>query len=83
MSPTGEKGNGTKPYVSQKWKCGTYTVLNIIQLQKNEISWKMAGLGMYNIKQGNSKAERKTQIHLLPQKQNLPCNKYVAIYKEL
>lgn len=43
----------------------------------------MGGLGMHNIKHDNSNAERKTQIHLLPQKQNLPCNIYVTVYKEL
>lgn len=38
---------------------------------------------MHNTKHDNSNAERKTQIHLLPQKQNLSCNIYVAVYKEL
>lgn len=60
-----------------------YSVEYYSATKKNEISWKMGELGMYNIKQGNSNAERKTQIQLLPQKQNLPCNIYMAIYKEL
>lgn len=42
--PTGEKGNGIKLYVSQKWKCGTYTVLNIIKPQKMKFPGKWVDL---------------------------------------